>query len=119
MIEEKFEGRWSDKEKNIWKSTDWKAQNYEDLIIEEDNFTGLAQFYQLNKPIISKTVIFEKHIRPNPIFSPCYKPKMTTELKEFIKENHYVTPMYDGNSHNGYMVMDRFEETKLSDMLSR
>ena len=113
-----FNGYWSTKEKELWLKTDWKKRNYEELMIEDDQFEDLAYFYDFNSKI-EKRIIFVKYIRPNPVFSPYYGPLYTSELKEFMKEGSYCIPSYDGHMKGQYKVHNRFDSNELSDRLSR
>lgn len=94
----------------LWKSIDWKARNYEEYPVEDDNFVGKITIYGEGRPR-TETMEFCKYLRSNPIYPPYYGPV------EDVRG--YVGPMYDGNKYNGYDVHDRFETQATYDMLSR
>ena len=101
MREIEFEGYWSDKEKDLWQKTDWKARNYEELPVEDDTFEAEGYFYGMNFKKTMK-ITFVKYIRPNPIFPPYYGPVYTTELLEFMKNGSYCYPCFDGRTEGQY-----------------
>lgn len=113
-----FEGYWSDRDKQIWLNTDWKARNYEELAVEDCTFDGYGYFYSLQGKV-EKKITFVKYIRPNPIFPPYYGPVYDSELLEFMKNGSYCYPSYDGRDVGPYSVHDRFEDNELADRLSR
>ena len=47
--EPEFKGYWSDKDRKIWESTDWKARDYKQLEVEGDTVEGILTFYSLVK----------------------------------------------------------------------
>lgn len=115
----KFEGYWSDKDKKLWKSIDWKANNYKDYPVEdEEPVNGIGYFYTANE-VLRKPIKLIKYIRANPIFGPYYGPAYTSEILDFMKLNSFCYPMYDGRMKDSYKVFDRFENTNLADALSR
>lgn len=118
MRESNFEGYWSEKDIELWKSIDWKSRNYEEYPVEDDTIEGIGYFYTL-KGALNKPITYVKYIRPNPIFPPYYGPVYTIELLEFMKENHFCYPMYDGHKEGPYNIHDRFESSDLNDLLSR
>lgn len=103
-----YKGYWSDKDKEIWVSTDWKARDYNDLPIEEDTFEDVGHFYGPSGEQ-EKRITFIKYIRANPIYPPFYGPVYTSELLEFMKQGGYCYPMYDGKTVGSYDVHDRFD----------
>lgn len=113
--EPEFKGYWSERDKEIWQNTDWKARDYEELPVE-DEIVRDAYFYSM-EGTIKKPIIFVKYIRPNPIFDPYYGPVMNAELKEFVR-GRYVGAMYDGRSEGKYHIHDRFETQELYNRLS-
>ena len=118
MREYEFEGYWSERDKELWEKTDWKARDYKELPVEEDTFLGSGYFYS-NSGIKARTMEFIKYIRPNPIFPPYYGPIYTSEVLEYMKNGGYVYPMYDGRQEGNYDIHDRFETQELYDILSR
>lgn len=119
MVFDEFNGHWTDRDKEIWKNTDWLKRNYEDLIIEEDNYEGIGYMYRYNYPSLSIKVTFVKYIRSNPNFPPYYGPAYDSNLKQLMKEAHLCKPYYDGRTHEGYNIHDRFDDTDLTGMLGR
>lgn len=120
MKEIEFEGYWSDKDKEIWQQTDWKSRNYDELPVEDmqDPINGIGYFYT-PKGSFTKPVRFIKYIRANPIYPPYFGPIYDTELIEFMKQNNFCYPMYDGRKEGPYDIHDRFETSEISDRLSR
>ena len=94
----------------LWKSIDWKARNYEDYPVLDDNFVGKIYLYGNGNK--TENVEFCKYIRSNPIYPPVYYP-----VDRRIRG--YVGPMYDGHKYNGYDIHDRYETQSVYDMLSR
>ena len=115
--EPEFKGYWSEREKEIWQATDWKARNYEELPVEDDIINSIGYFYGLKNPV-EKPLIFVKYIRSNPIYPPYYGPIYDSKLKEYMYENSFVGPMYDGNNEGNYQIHDRFETSELYNQLS-
>ena len=113
-----FEGTWSDEEKELWGSIDWKQRNYEDYIIDDDIIRGEVRFYGIRGPNTME-VDMVKHIRSNPIYPPYYEARETPMLQSIIDRNNLVGPMYDGDTFNGYDIHNRYETYELYDMLSR
>jgi len=95
--EPEFSGYWSDKDKEIWENTDWKARNYEDLPVEDtaDPIASTGYFYSQHGSF-TKPIVFVKYIRANSIFPPYYRPVYDTELKDFMKKGSFCYPCYDG-----------------------
>lgn len=113
-----FEGYWSERDKEIWNRTDWKARNYEDVPVEDDVIDGTAYIYGLDKEV-KINLKFQKYIRSNPIYSPYYGPVYTPEFRKYKNENHLCSPCYDGRKEGPYQIHDRFESSQLADALSR
>lgn len=115
-----FEGYWSDRDKELWKSIDWKSRNYEDYPVDDiqDPINGVGHFYSTNGSF-TKPVRFIKYLRANPIYPPYYGPIYDSELIDFMKNNGFCYPMYDGRLEGPYKLLDRFENTEVADMLSR
>ena len=120
MRQIEFNGYWSDKDKEIWENTDWKARDYKDLPVDDiaDPINGLGHFYTTNGSL-TKPIIFIKYIRANPIFPPYYGPLYDSELIEFMYNNNFCYPCYDGRKEGPYNIHDRFESSDVADALSR
>ena len=120
MREIEFEGYWSEREKQLWQQTDWKARDYQELPVEDDTIEGMGYFYSEDKGCRNKPVTFVKYIRSNPIFPPYYGPIFSSDLLKFLEEGHYMrSAMYDGHQAGNYDIHDRFETQSLYDILSR
>lgn len=117
-MELEFKGYWSDRDKQIWQETDWRARDYDELPVEGETFEGFADVYGLPRDEKIR-VTFQKHIRANPIYPPYYRPVYDSKLREYMKQHGLVTAMYNGNMEGQYDVHDRFETYELYDMLSR
>jgi len=115
--EPKFEGQWSDAEKELWENTDWKARNFEEVPVSQDTFEGKITIYG-DGPKRTEPVTFRKYICPNTTFPPYYAPAWDTATQKKMNRM-YAGPMYDGHKHNGYSVHDRLETYELYDQLSR
>lgn len=102
---------WTEEDIALHKSIDWKARNYMPYRDETDTFEGEVTAYGLGNQPQKANVTFVKEFSPNPIYSPVYVPK-TNPFEGTVGF------MYDGNKHNGYLVMDRTETQKVYDMLS-
>ena len=113
-----FEGYWSERDKELWQKTDWKARDYKELPVEMDSLNLVGHFYTTDGEFI-KPVRFIKYIRPNPIYSPYYGPVYDKELLDFMEKGHFCYPMYDGRKEGHYDIHDRFESNDVADMLSR
>ena len=118
-FETQFKGNWSEEDKENWYNTDWKAQNYNDLIVDSDTIRGEVVVYGLPGGTQYKPATFVKHICANSIYSPHYEPLDDASLTRFIKNNHLVGPMYDGNVRNGYKVMNAYETSERYERMSR
>jgi len=119
MREIEFSGYWSERDKQIWEQTDWKARDYEELPVEEDTFDSVGYFYSLQKETETHPITFVKYIRPNPIFPPYYGPIYNSQLLKIMEEGHFLRAMYDGRQEGNYDIHDRFETQELYDILSR
>lgn len=117
--EPEFKGYWSERDKELWHATDWRARGYEDLPVEGDTFEGTGYFYVIGTEVVKKRITFQKYLRANSIYSPYYGPVYDSQLKEYMKENSFLTAMYDGTMEGNYPVHDRFETSELYDVLSR
>lgn len=106
---------WTDEDIELHKSIDWKSLDYNEYEVKDDTFVGDAKLYAGGTPITVETT-FVKVIRPNPIYSPYYRP---IDEKPFDVDFPYVGPMYDGYHYNGYDVHDRYESQEQYDILSR
>lgn len=120
MKEPEFSGYWSDKDKELWMSIDWKARNYEDYPVEDqqDPINGLGHFYTMDGSF-TRPVRFVKYLRANSIYQPYYGPIYDSELLEFMRLGHFCYPMYDGRKEGPYNIHDRFESGEVADLLSR
>lgn len=120
MRDPEFSGYWSEHDKELWQSIDWKARNYEEYPVEDsqDPINGIGYFYTM-KGTLQKPVRFIKYLRPNPIYPPYYGPIYDSELLEFMKQGGFCYPCYDGRKEGPYDIHDRFESSDLADMLSR
>lgn len=91
--------KWGKKEADIWRRTDWKARNYEPLLVPSNSFVKDVKVSGYNK--ILKDVKFVLEISPNSIFEPRYVPE-----EQYGKYRDYAWT-YDGTKKNGYIVLDR------------
>lgn len=123
---------WSESDIELWNSTDWKARNYNSLIVLKDSFRDYLDIYGLPEDedgdsVRHEKVTFVKEIRANTIFAPCYtvRPEDLEHVADKYRDMGYpiVGPMYDGttveNEGVTYMVMDRCDTQELYDRLSR
>ena len=114
-----FKGHWSEEDKDLYKSIDWKARNYEEYPVEDDTFTGSIIYYTNNGPVTNNGVTFVKVIRPNSIYPPYYRPDdLDLYAHPMNIDKTFIGPMYDGNQHNGYDVHDRYESQEMYDALT-
>lgn len=102
---------WTEDDIKLHKSIDWKARNYENYPVPEDNFNGKAIAYGLPGGTKEQETKFIKYVRANPIFPPYYG----AESKPF---EGTVGGMYDGRNHKTYQVHDRYETQEVYDRLS-
>lgn len=109
MIERDFEGYWSERDKALWKSIDWKARNYEEFPVEDEAIFEETGYFYSKQGKITKKIKFIKYIRPNQLFDPYYGPIYDAELLAFMKQGHYCYPCFDGRKVGPYKVMDRFD----------
>lgn len=120
--EVEFKGLWSEREKQLWKETNWEERDYEDLPIEDDTFLGTGYFYS-NKGVNQAQVEFVKYIVANPIYPPYYGPIYSSSLLTIMEEGFdgesYLRAMFDGHTHNDCKVHDRFETQEVYDALSK
>lgn len=115
----RFEGNWSDEDKDLWESIDWKARDYEEYPVEDDTFVGNIIYYTDRGPVKNNGVTFVKVLRANPIYGPYYRPDDLDMYQHPVDEKtYYLGPMYDGHTHNGYPIHDRFESQNIYDALS-
>ena len=115
-----FNGYWSDRDKELWQSIDWKARDYKAYPVEDtqDPINSVGYFYTTNGKF-TKPVTFVKYLNANPIYPPYYGPIYDSELTEFMRKNHFCYPMYDGRKEGPYKMHDRFESNDVADQLSR
>lgn len=111
----KPEDGWTPEDIELHKSIDWKARNYEDYMVEDDSFNGVAILYGIGSEPVLKHTKFYKFIRSNGIFPPYYAPAERKPFDE--KYRPYVGPMYDGRKHKSYDIHDRYETQSLYDAL--
>lgn len=117
--EHQFKGYWSEEDKNLWESIDWKARNYEEYPVEDDTFTGSIIYYTDNGPVTNNGVTFVKVIRSNPIYAPYYRPDDLDMYEHPMNiDKTFIGPMYDGDMHGKYPVHDRYESQSIYDALS-
>ena len=118
---------WSDKDIEIWNNTDWKARNYDELVVPEDSFEGTLLIYGIPGGVRKEPVTFVKVLRANTIYSPIYTIPdwWESELYQKYKDMGYTiySPSCDGRYHTEdgvrYRVADRCETAELYDMLTR
>ena len=109
-------------DKDLWESIDWKARNYEEYEVPEDNFYRLVDIHGVGDDVIYQLAKFVKVIRPNPIYPPYYRPSEddNPELDRLIHQYKLIGPMHDkGRAFNGYSIHARYETQELYDQLSR
>ena len=82
--------------------------------VEEDSFDGEVVIYGIGNDVVRKPVRFVLQ----EWYALCYMPEENPELTQFLRANHCVGPMYDGDNHNGYRVYNRYETQAVYDMLS-
>ena len=117
--EPEFKGYWSERDKQLWRETDWHARGYEELPVEGDTFEGIAYIYGIGNEVVKRKITFQKYIRSNPIYEPYYGPVYDSQLKEYMKENSLLSAMYDGDMEGNYPIHNRFETDDVYDRLSR
>ena len=105
------ENGWTEDDIKLHRSIDWKARNYEEYPVPEDNFTGKAIAYGLPGGTREQETKFIKYVRANPIFPPYYGAESTPF-------EGTVGGMYDGRNHKTYQVHDRYETQEVYDALS-
>lgn len=115
--EPEFKGYWSDKDREIWENTDWKARDYKQLEVEGDTVEGILTFYSF-KGKVQKKATFIKVLSANPIYPPSYEPIFTPELETFRRQGHYVGAMYDSVDCGQYHMMTRMETQEMYDRMS-
>ena len=103
------EDNWTDADIALYKATDWKARNYRELPVPEDNFMHSVVAFT-DDGVQRKSCKFIKYIRANSIYPPYYAP----ETNPF---DNVVGPMYDGETHNGYDIHNRYESQGVYDSL--
>jgi len=123
--EPKFKGKWSDEEKALWESIDWEewwnaGNRGFDYPIPEDTFEGVVYAYGIGATGMERRrVKMIKYIRSNDIYPPYYAPSNDdVEFQKFVRDNHLLGPMYDGQQHNGYDIHNRYETQEVYDMMS-
>lgn len=119
---------WSESDKRVWESIDWKARNYERYQDLSDSFKDILEIYGIDsEPIYIKDVTYVKEYSANTIFSPSFVVEDSEFEKiaaEYRRKGYpLVSPSYDGTTvtKDGvtYKVMDRADTVELYDMLSR
>ena len=119
-----FEGTWSPEEIELWKSIDWdewwrSGNRGYDYPITDDTITGTICAYGVGDRPVYKQAKFVKYLRSNPRYDPYYAlAPDDTQVQKFIKDNHLLGPMYDGQTHDGYHIHNRYETQAVYDMLS-
>lgn len=109
----KKEDGWTEEDIELHKSIDWKARNFEDYEIKNDQIITKAYCYRMNKDTETKPVKMSRYLRANGIFSPYYG--LASGEKEPFDD--VVGPMYDGRKKNGYDIMDRYESQEVYDLM--
>lgn len=115
--EPQFDSSWSEDDITTWKSIDWDSVKFGKDYRADDTFQGNITIYGLPSAQ-RRPVTFVKCFRRNPLYPPYYAPIIPEDLKQFLRENHCVGPMFDGNTHNGYDIHDRYETQTLYNQLS-
>ena len=119
---------WSESDKRVWESIDWKVRNYEPYQDLSDSFKDILEVYGIDsEPIYIKDVTYVKEYSANTIFSPSFVVEDSEFEKiaaEYRRKGYpLVSPSYDGTTvtKDGvtYKVMDRAETVELYDRLSR
>lgn len=110
---------WTEEDIELHKSIDWAARNFEDYPVDNDSYMGNVYLYTVDGRGITKNVEMVKYLRSNPIYPPYYAPRNKRPFEEGFYCKSYVGPSYDGVTHKGYQVYDRFEDYELYDYLSR
>lgn len=122
---------WSAEDIEIWNATDWKARNYDSLLLPEDSFEDYLDIYGVPTEdgdyAAHEIVKFVKELRANTIYSPIFTVSDEDWDRIFNKYKNMgyslVTPMCDGTTveKDGvtYKVADRAETYELYDRLSR
>ena len=106
---------WEPEDVELHKSMDWGIGKKYTVPVPEDSFIGTATLYQYRgEPVVKDNVKFIKYFRENPIYPPYYAP----EQPPFESDFHAVGPMFDGNYEGVYQIHDRYEDSKLNDILS-
>lgn len=101
---------WDPEDIELHKSIDWGARNYKEY--DTGKSIEAAAFAYGGPEKQRKFVEFHKFLRPNPIYSPYYRPVE----KPF---EGVVGPMYDGNkAPDGYDIHNRYETQELYNILS-
>lgn len=104
---------WSQEDIDLHKSIDWKARNFEEYPVENDIIDGTAKLYRIvgrEMHTEEKPVKLQKYLSANPIFPPVYKP---------VEEPfNALGPMYNGDRHGIYHILNRYEDQETYDMLS-
>ena len=113
----KFEGHWSEDDKILWDSIDWKARDYKEYPVEDDTIEGKITIYGEGAPI-QLPATFHKVIHANPIYDPDYVPAQS-EAKRKEMLHKYAGPMYDGHTYKGYRIHDRYDTYEMYDRMSR
>ena len=101
---------WTEEDIELHKSIDWKARNWKEFDTTEE-FRGPIFIYTEEETKEVPNQVFHKFLRSNPIYSPYYRPIYNPGMS-------VVGPMFDGRTHNGYDVHDRYESQAVYDMLS-
>ena len=67
---------WSDEDIEIWNATDWKARNYDSLLLPEDSFEDYLDIYGVPTEdgdyAAHEIVKFVKELRANTIYPPIF-----------------------------------------------
>lgn len=111
--------QWLVVDQELWLQTDWRARDYKDLIADnQDPIDAVGYFYDENGSF-TRPIKLVKYIRSNNIYPPYYGPLYDSELLEFMKQNNFYYPQFDGRTYGRYSIFDRFESADAYDSLSR
>lgn len=120
-----FGKEWTRNDIEVYNTVDWRARNYEDYPVDGDTIMAEIRIYGLPgyKMPITAPVRMQKFLRANPIFSPYYAPVNDDIVLKFIPDEYkdipIVGPMSDGRTHNGNLIMDRYETQEIYDAMMR
>ena len=117
MDDSEFYGYWSERDKEIWKNTNWDALQSNSVFVEEDNFDGEIYFYSTQE-CFTKPATFHKKISRDTNIPPHYIPVMSPTISFYMTGNGYAPPIFDGRTHQQYRIYDRYETYDLKNRLN-